>query len=168
VARRQSSRALFPAPAGLFPHAEPLALPAVFLREVIRLRSCLRARAVWGLHRLAAVASEGRCRIGDVEGRLLHSRPSVSQCRQVERRKGQEPADPARRSFCEGRRQHLGFGESCRGARPLLISKTVYSLPTSRPGAALPFDQPGPERGRIQKQRQAGPTPPLKRTAEAF
>jgi hypothetical protein len=37
-------------------------------------------------------------------------------------------------------RQRLGSGGNLSRARPLLTSKTVYSLPASRSGAALPFD----------------------------
>ena len=105
------------------------------------------------LHRLAAVPAVGQCRIGNVEGHLFRSRPPVSRVDKLHAAKGLITLQSG--SFCEGRRQRLGFEESYRGARPLLTSKTIYSLPTSRPERHCPLTCPGPDRGRIQKQRQA-------------
>jgi hypothetical protein len=139
VARRQSSRALFPASQGWVPYAEPLTLPAVPSRKVAR------DDLAFELPRCGASPFAGGALGGTVQDRERRG-PSFPlqavcfQCRQVERRKGQEPAHPAKRSSCEGRRQRLGSGESCRGARPLLTFKTFYSLPASRSEETLPFD----------------------------
>src|SRR5215213_6353275 len=59
------------------------------------------------------------------------------------------------------------WGRLSRG-KTVALFKTVYSLPTSRSGSALPFDQTCPGRGTIQETKTSRPTQALKRTADAL
>ena len=138
MARRQSSKALFPAARGWVPHAEPLALPAVFLREVARADLAFELPKC-GASPLAVVVSEGRCRIGNVEGRLFAPSRLFPRADKSNAAKDRNLLILRSGLSAKGAGNVWGSEGRCRGAIPLLTSKTVYSLPTIRSRAGCPL-----------------------------
>jgi len=103
--------------------------------------------------------------IGNAGGPLFRSRPSVSHVHRMNAAKDlsiREAIFLQRGPATSGLRARLPSGKTVAHFEIHLCQPTFWSR------AALPFDQPGPDRGTIQETKPGRPTPSLKRTAEAF
>ena len=165
VARHSSFRALFRASKSYSRTRSPLPCQRSFSKRLPQTILPSSSGGV-GLHRLASVASVGRCRIGSAESDLFHPNPSVSR---VVRLNAAEKllADEAvflrkvagnvwaSRKVVEGQ-------DRCSFLKPSMACQRLG------PERRCPLTRPCPSRGTIQETKTGRPTLALKRTADAF